>query len=429
MSLLPIKCESDPTGSKLSGFSGVLPYVDLLDLLKIPQAADAFLGTGGEQGWMDRHHVITAILLNIVGGDCVDDISILEDDDGLRAIMHKIEVVGLSRIDRRLLDKRFRKGRSRTFSSPTSMRNWLECFHNPSEEAKRQKGVAFIPESNSKLLGLLQINDVLIQNTILLQKKTTQPPITRGTVNLDATFTETQKHNSFYCYKKFQAYQGLTAHWEETGQVLISEFRDGNVPPSYNNIDVTRQSFNKLTELGLKDLWFRSDSAAYQHELTKMLDSGDEGRWSKVHFAIPCDMVKEFRVVAEQVEESDWVPVYNKYGDLIQEWSEVPYCPSATATSKVDFQYIAVRTPMKQGVLPGMDTTETTTPNSTLIKGNRAYRLTGLVTNIKDWDGARIIKWCYERCGKGEEIHSVMTILLVVNCRLICLDQMLLGGL
>ena len=43
---------------------------------------------------------------------------------------------GLSRAQRRGLEKRFRKGRSRTLPSPTRIYEYLDEFHNASEEAK-----------------------------------------------------------------------------------------------------------------------------------------------------------------------------------------------------------------------------------------------------------------------------------------------------
>jgi hypothetical protein len=35
------------------------------------------------------------------------------------------------------------------------------------------------------------------------------------------------------------------------------------------------------------------------------------------------------------------------------------------------------------------------------------YKVFGIVTNM-DWEGNELIRWLYERCGKGEEAHSVM---------------------
>lgn len=408
-SLLPYQYEADPTASKLTGFAGILPYLDLLGLLKVPQAIDQHLRVCGGQGWMDRHHTLSVLLLNLAGGDCVDDVAQLEADAGLCEALRMVEELGLSRPERRGLDRRFRKGRGRTYPSATCVRDWLAAFHDPAEEANRQSRVAFVPASTEALLGLAAVNRALIFETVALQGKTGQPRLARGTVDLDATFTETQKRAALTCYKGFPAYQGLTAYWAETGQALVGEFRDGNVPPAFRNVEVTRQAFDHLVALGIRDLWFRSDSAAYQHELLQMLCTGDGGRWPAVKFAVPNDMTPEFRVSAARVEEADWEPVFDKRGRLLYAWAEVVYVPNAIATAKGSYRYLAIRTPVEQGVLPGLAEGETPeTPYATLTCVGRTYRLTGLATNIEEWDGTRIISWLYARCGKGEEAHAIM---------------------
>lgn len=408
-SLLPYQYEADPTASRLTGFGGVLPYLDLLGLLKLPQALDSSLGSGGTQGWMARHHALTVVLLNLAGGECVDDVAQMEADAGLCEALRLAEALGLSRGERRGLSRRFRQGRTRTFPSATCLRDWLESFHAPAEEGKRERGVAFVPAATPGLRGLAQVNAALIRETAALQRRTKQPPLTRGTVDLDATLVETQKRSALTCYKGFLAYQGLTAYWAETRQALVSEFRDGNVPPAFRNVEVTRQAFEQLVALGVRDLWFRSDSAAYQHELLQLLCSGDGGRWPAVKFAVSNDMMPEFRTAAAQVEESEWQPVCDQRGKLEYEWAEVVYVPNAIATAKWSYRYLAIRTPLAQGVLPGLAEGETPlTPYATLTCAERSYRLTGLATNIEEWDGARIISWSYARCGKGEEAHAIM---------------------
>ena len=37
----------------------------------------------------------------------------------------------------------------------------------------------------------------------------------------------------------------------------------------------------------------------------------------------------------------------------------------------------------------------------------KKYKIFEYVTNM-DWDGAELISWLYERCGKSEEAHGVM---------------------
>jgi hypothetical protein len=61
------------------------------------------------QGWTDSQIVMALILLNLAGGDCVDDLKVLEADDGFCEILKKAELHGLKRKERRALLKKWRK--------------------------------------------------------------------------------------------------------------------------------------------------------------------------------------------------------------------------------------------------------------------------------------------------------------------------------
>ena len=64
-------------------FAGLLPYIDLACVLGLLNEVDAGVCAYGEQGWMDRHHVVSLIVLNLAGGECVEDIRLLESEAGL----------------------------------------------------------------------------------------------------------------------------------------------------------------------------------------------------------------------------------------------------------------------------------------------------------------------------------------------------------
>ena len=57
--------------------------------------------------------VLAVVLLNLAGGDCVDDIERLERDGGFSAILRAIEKDLLSRAERRALKTRWRRERER----------------------------------------------------------------------------------------------------------------------------------------------------------------------------------------------------------------------------------------------------------------------------------------------------------------------------
>ena len=54
--------------------------------------------------------------------------------------------------------------------------------------------------------------------------------------------------------------------------MVWDEFRDGNVPPSFRNQEALGEAIRYLnTELGLTDVWVRSDAAACQQDLLETL--------------------------------------------------------------------------------------------------------------------------------------------------------------
>ena len=388
--------------------TGLLPYIDLACVLGVLKAADERIGACGDQGWMDRHHVLSLILLNVAGGDCVEDIRMLEADTGLSQVFREAERYGLSRAERRQQKKRFRKGRDRTFPSETRLYEYLNEFHNAAEEAERVEGRAFIPEKNRYLSGLCEVN------TALLAEVQRHRPCSEATLDIDATLGETHKREALYCYEGYRAYQPITAYWAETGLALLSEFRDGNVPAGYDMLTIVKESLAALPA-GIGKVRLRMDSAGYQHDVLRFCATGDGGRRDVIEFTVSNDMTPEFRRAVAEVSEGEWQALYRMEGKRQaatgQEWAEVVYVPNEIGHSKKapEYRYIAIRELMKQGILPGMEETEAQMdlPFATLVCRGRTYRVKGIVTNMEG-DGAELIKWHHARCGKSEEAHAVM---------------------
>ena len=85
------------------------------------------------------------------------------------------------------------------------------------------------------------------------------------------TYMETQKRDALTCYKSFDAYSGLTVRWAEMGFVIADEFRDGNISPAQGNHEALVEAITHVNELGIEDVWVRSDSAAHQERILKTL--------------------------------------------------------------------------------------------------------------------------------------------------------------
>lgn len=402
--MLSYQYQPEPTATQMTGYAGLLPYLDLACLLGVVEAADAKVGIAGSQGWRDGQHVLALVLLNVAGGESMDDIRLLEADAGLGRMVQEAERHGLPRKQRRELARRFRKGRQRTFPSPTRVCEWLEQFHDPAQEQQRVEGAAFIPAANAHLRGLAQVNETLLAS---VQR---YAPSAEATLDIDATLQETHKREALLCYKGYRAYQPLNVYWAETGLLVYSQFRDGNVPAQSGILEAIRASLAVLPP-GVERVLVRMDSAGYQYEVLRYLATGDGGRRAPIGFTISNDMTAEFRAAVRQVPEGEWQSLARPRGEAAQEWAEVVYVPNALARSKQDpdYRYLAIRERMEQGVLPGMAEGEAQPklPFATEELGGVTYRLSGIVTNREE-GGAELIHWHHARCGKSEEVHAIL---------------------
>ncbi len=86
---------------------------------------------GQRQGWADRQVVTTLVLLNLAGGDCVDDVRILQGDEGFIRVLRRVELYGLKRKERREKERPWRKERKRVIPSPSVIFRYLAAFNNP----------------------------------------------------------------------------------------------------------------------------------------------------------------------------------------------------------------------------------------------------------------------------------------------------------
>ena len=68
--MLSYEYAQDSRTTGVTGHAGLLPYIDLACVLGFLKEVDARVGVCGEQGWMDRQHVLFLMLLNLAGGGC-----------------------------------------------------------------------------------------------------------------------------------------------------------------------------------------------------------------------------------------------------------------------------------------------------------------------------------------------------------------------
>jgi hypothetical protein len=405
-SLLPFQYASEKNISGLTAFAGLPLYMEMAYATGLNQVLKEKLNSK-EQGWSDGEIILSLILLNIAGGDCVDDMEKLARDEGLSKLLVKLHTQEMSGNEARVFTRRWRKSKTRSFPSGSAIRRYLEKFHSKEElECQRQEGVAYIPANQPLLDQLIELHSVLVKFA------QSHNPLATATLDQDATLCVTHKKSALYCYKKYKAYQPFNTYWHEQGLILHSEFRDGNVPAGFEQLRLLKAALVRLPA-GVKQVLLRSDAAGYQENLLTYCAEGNNERFGVIEFAIACKVSAAFQEAVREVPESSWKWVIKDLDGLRiqteQQWAELNFVPSWAAKSKkqVVYRYLAIREPMKEADSSSVtDSEEASLPFQTIELNQVSYKLFGMVTN-RTLEGNALIEWHRKRCGDSEKIHSV----------------------
>jgi hypothetical protein len=136
--VLPFQYQVDPSKTGLTAFAGLFLYLDLFFACELRGIVQRHLGfLDGEQGWTAYEHLTALALLNLAGGESVNDIDILERDTGCAMLFSRFRVDGLNRKQQRRLKARWRKQQKRAFPSPSAVFRFLDEFHDETQEELR----------------------------------------------------------------------------------------------------------------------------------------------------------------------------------------------------------------------------------------------------------------------------------------------------
>ena len=404
--LLAFQYEEEKSTTGMTALSGLMTYVELMHVAGLRSSVERRVGLrGGGQGWTDSQIITSLILLNLAGGESVMDLEVLEKDAGLCRVLRHAETHGMRRRERRALKARWRGERWRSVPSDSVVFRYLERFHDAGEEAKREAHRAFIPSPNDALKGLGKVNAGLVD---FVQSRS---PHTQATLDMDACLVESHKKEALYSYKKYRAYQPLTTYWAEADLVVHSEFRDGNVPAGHQQLRVLKEALGHLP-VGVAKVMLRSDTAGYQQELLRYCAEGRDERFGVIEFAVGVDVTAEFHRAVSEVAEEDWHVLHKPGSNRVetgQEWAEVNFVPNWIGHSKnsPEYRFMATRERLIEQPLPAMEG-QMKMPFPAMELSNRDwFKVFGVVTN-RTLAGDEVIWWSRQRCGKGEEVHSVL---------------------
>ena len=387
----------------MTALGGLPVYLDLAKVLGLTRSIRQNMQVRrGGQGWADEQVVMALILLNLAGGSAVDDLRVLEEDEGFCRVLERCELEGLSRPERRAVQRRWRKEKRRSVPSPSAVFRYLEAFHDERQEEERVRGKAWIPSPTQALRSLQAVGKDLLAE---IQR---HRPETTATLDMDATLACTMKARALWCYQGFKSYQPLNVWWSEQRLVVHSEFRDGNVPAGFEQLRVLQEALRRLPA-GVMRVRLRTDTAGYEHAVLQYCELGKDERFGRIEFAVGCDVTPEFKRAVASVPETQWRPICREVDGVRratgQEWAEVCFVPNGMCnTKKGVYRFLAIREPLAQPCLPGM---EPQLPFPVLPFAGHPYKLFGVVTNLC-WDGEEVIHWHRLRCGNSEEAHSVM---------------------
>ena len=81
--VLPFRYEAERAAYGMTALAGLPAYVELGVVCGLSDSIrrNMRVWAGRQQGWTDRQVVMALVLLNLAGGDCVDDVRVLEGDE------------------------------------------------------------------------------------------------------------------------------------------------------------------------------------------------------------------------------------------------------------------------------------------------------------------------------------------------------------
>ena len=252
MNILPYHVST--TNDLLTSRAGLVCIAQLMQSLGFSDWVDQHFPTPkSNRGYNPSVFVNALILMLHEGGRCLDDLRHIREDDALRTLL------GLTQVP-----------------ESDSMGDWL-----------RRHG-------KQGILAVTEINRFLLKHTLHHLKKVT--------LDIDATLSASKNQLAKWTYKKCTGYMPMVGHIAETGQVLATDFREGNVPPSAKNLEFIHQCEAALPE-GVRLFALRIDAAGYQSDII------DDCIERQLKFAIRVKMSAFLKKLIQNQRECQWQPL------------------------------------------------------------------------------------------------------------------------
>lgn len=363
--------DPEPLEECVTAWGGVPLVVRAARSLDVPGLVKRYVSIKErERGFDEATYVESFVVLNALGGDCLEDFDLLREDTGLKEMLgHEVP-------------------------SSEAARKFLYQFQDAAkiEEAQRALAsghVSYIPQESQGLAGLGRVNEEVVRE---LGRRTGQ---TIATIDVDGTIIESHKREAKMTYQGIPGYQPLLALWAELDVVVAEEFRDGNVPGMQAPLGVTKRAFQALPE-GVKEFYFRGDSACHEESLVTWLrdEKRKDGPQGRIGFAVSARMHAALLQEIQALPGGKWQP-YSENSVTIKECAEVEYVPEESPENRYrePLRYVALRIRRKQGEL---------------FADGSSVKHFAVASNIWEWTPKKLLQWHREKAGSIEATHDVI---------------------
>ena len=363
--------DSEPLEECLTAWGGVPLLVRAARSLDVPGLVKRYVRIKKrERGFDEATYIESFLVLNAIGGDCLEDFDLLREDAGLKEMLgHEVP-------------------------SSEAARKFLYQFHDEQKIEEAQQALApgqvsYIPGESAALAGLGRVNEEVVRE---LGRRTGQKI---ATIDIDGTIIESHKREAKTTYEGMAGYQPLLALWAELDVVVAEEFRDGNVPGMQAPLGVTQRAFQALPE-GVKEFYFRGDSACHEEQLLTWLrdEKRNDGPQGRIGFAVSARMHAALLQEIMALPEGKW-QAYSENSTTVKECAEVEYVPEESRENRYrePLRYVALRIRRKQGEL---------------FADGTAVKHFAVASNLWEWTPKKLLQWHREKAGSIEATHAVI---------------------
>ncbi len=351
------------SGEEVTAHAGLPLVVEALRAVRLEEVVEAQLNVAKRQrGFSETEKLEALILLVASGGDRIEDIRILAEDQGLL----------------RLLD--------RELPSPDALLDFLRAFDDPQVWAQRPEDEkSWVPPESAPLEGLFEVNRALVARAAARQTTT-------ATIDHDGTIIEAHKRDALVAYEGTRGYQPLVAVWVEENLIVADEFRDGNVPGNKDPLASVRRAFAALPDW-VDQRYFRGDSADYYVPLLKYLVK------EQITFSISADMSPELRAECVAVPPEHWVELAAREREVVHV-AEVEFAPGDWPKTATPLRYVGMRiTPLQRELFAARG------PKYLAVVSNRPEPAEAAAPRGEEMSAADLVRWHWEKAGTIEHVH------------------------